>query len=87
MLMRAPAAALLDQPLSGEQVARRADGRPGPLDDLGMPRREPVEQLAGAPVRVRAPRPKQQVRDRLVDAVRTVVGAWLRSRRPRRPSS
>jgi hypothetical protein len=74
MLRRPPPAALLDQALAGEQVARRADGRPGLLGDRGMPRREPVEQLAGAPVRMLAPRPKQQVRDLLVDAVRTVVG-------------
>jgi hypothetical protein len=74
VLMRPAAPALLDQACSDEEVPRRAHRGPRLRGDLGIPRREPVEQLAGAPIRMRAPRPAQQIGDRWRDAVRTVVG-------------
>jgi hypothetical protein len=73
MLMRPPAPTLLDQAIAGEEVPRGAHGGPRRLGDLGMPGPEPGEQLAGSPVRVRAPGAAQQVRDLLVDTVRTVM--------------
>jgi hypothetical protein len=73
MLMRPPATTLLDQALPGEEVTRRADRRPRRCDDLGMPRHEPVEQLAGSPIGMGAARLAQQASDVWCDAVGTVV--------------
>src|SRR5947209_3912357 len=63
----------LHQALPGEEVARRAHRGPGRLGDLRMPRREPVEQLAGAPIRMVTPRRAEQLRDLGRHAVGTVV--------------
>jgi hypothetical protein len=73
MLMRLAPAALLHQALAGEEIPRRAYRGPRVGGDLGMPRREPVEQLAGPPIRMPAPRRAQQVSDLRRAAVWTVV--------------
>ena len=67
------AAAGLHQALPGEQVPGGAHGWPRRLGNLGMPRGEPVQQLAGPPIRVSVPRRAHQVGDVWRNAVGTVV--------------
>jgi hypothetical protein len=73
MLMGPPPAAPLDQALPGEQIADGAHGGPGGVGDLGMPRGQPVEQLARTPVRMGSPRLAQEVGEFLANAMRAVL--------------
>jgi hypothetical protein len=73
MLPGAAAPAFLHQAFAGEQVSHGAHGRPSVPGDLGMPRPDPVEQLAWPPVGMGPPRLAQELGELLADAVRTAV--------------
>ena len=70
MMERAPAAAALHQPAAGQQVPGGADGGPR---HVGVARRQPLQQLLGAPIRMLAAGPHEQVGDGGRDLVRTGV--------------
>jgi len=73
VLMRPSSSAALDQSLPGEQIPGGAHGRPRRLGDVGMAWREPVEQLAGAPIGMLPSRRREQVGHVSRDPVGTVV--------------
>ena len=71
VMRRASASPLLHQAVACEQIAGGADRRPG---DGRMARLEPLQQLLRPPIGVLATGPQKELRDRVRDLVRTVMG-------------
>jgi hypothetical protein len=68
MLVVAPSAAFLDQPLARQEIPRRADGR---KIDARVARAQPVQELVGPPARVPPTGLADQRRHLVGDLVRT----------------
>ena len=73
MMMWPTAAPLLHEPFPRQEIACGTHRGPCLVGDLRMSRRQPVEQLAGSPIRMSAPRGTQQFGDPGRNAVRTVM--------------